>query len=198
MTEADVTLTDYDLTLECGVFVSFLARLPIHPGIRKSELIGFFLSIAVAAATGGTVHGFFRDEWTLGYKVLWRATLMMIGMTALCGVRIGTAMLMPDGAAAYVNSCASILFVVYALTALFLWQDFRVAIIGYLPSLLVLGAGFLVQYHLLLSGIFVAVVSIFCRRESRYAWPMTRLSRAASTISRVTSGASFTFRTRSI
>ena len=56
-----------------------------------------FLSIAVAAVTGGTVHGFFLDEGSTGYRILWSFTLIVMGTTGLSGVHIGTALQFSNG-----------------------------------------------------------------------------------------------------
>src|SRR5205823_6043329 len=74
MTEPDVALTDYALALECTVFAYLLQR-------REHAL--FFGSAAVASLAGGTVHGFFLDARTLGNAVLWRLTLIAIGVAGL-------------------------------------------------------------------------------------------------------------------
>src|SRR2546422_6430208 len=49
----------------------------------------FFGSAAVASLAGGTVHGFFLDVRTLGNAVLWRITLIAIGVTAASAWAIG-------------------------------------------------------------------------------------------------------------
>ena len=147
MTQTDVALTDYGLTVECALFGFLLFRMAAHTGHVEFDLLTFFSSLALAAAAGGTVHGFFLDERRLSHKILWRFTLVMVGVAALSAVRIGATMLMREGTADNVSRVAEVLFVVYAITALFFWQDFRLAILGYFPSLLLLGAAFLVQFN---------------------------------------------------
>src|SRR5438034_9987787 len=80
MTEPDVALPDYALALECTVFAYLLQR---------KEHALFFGSAAVASLAGGTVHGFFLDARTLGNTVLWRLTLIAIGVTAASAWAIG-------------------------------------------------------------------------------------------------------------
>ena len=41
----------------------------------------FYLSIAIAAVAGGTVHGFFLDESSRGHSILWPFTLIGVGLT---------------------------------------------------------------------------------------------------------------------
>jgi len=95
MTEVDVSLTDYALAAECAWFTYLLAALRGSDSPIASAFIIFFVSIAVAAIAGGTVHGFFLDESSLGHKVLWPFTLICLGATALGGVLVGTALLFP-------------------------------------------------------------------------------------------------------
>src|SRR2546428_12921361 len=86
MTELDVALTDYALAIECALFAYLVQR-------REHAL--FFGPAAVASLAGGTVHGFFLDVRTLGHAVLWRTTLIAIGVTAACAWAIGASALVP-------------------------------------------------------------------------------------------------------
>jgi hypothetical protein len=146
MTQLDVTLTDYAVSAECALF-SFVLFYSQGAGHPNSDSIAFFLSLAIAAATGGTVHGFFADEKNWGYKVLWRFTLVVIGVSAFFGLRIGAAMLMPTSAADSVNTIGGLFLFIYIFIALLFWQDYRLAIIGYFPSILWLGIAFVVEFH---------------------------------------------------
>lgn len=146
MTEIDVTLTDYALSIECALFSVLIFCSPVI-GRPRANSIFFFLSLAIAAASGGTVHGYFASERSTGHKVLWRFTIAMIGVSALFALRIGAAMLIPTGGAGYLNTLGGLLLFLYLSVALFFWQDYRLAVIGYLPSVLWLGAAFLVEFH---------------------------------------------------
>src|SRR5207248_3788197 len=98
MTEPDVALTDYALALECTVFAYLLQR-------REHTL--FFGSAAVASLAGGTVHGFFLDARTLGNAVLWRLTLIAIGVTAASAWVLGACVLFPALTARRVSIAAA-------------------------------------------------------------------------------------------
>lgn len=76
MTELDVALTDFAIAVECGVFAIVCARRA-HSRLRDAFVAAFALT-AVAAVTGGAVHGFASDPASLGYRVLWPATLIAI------------------------------------------------------------------------------------------------------------------------
>ena len=76
MTELDVAFTDFALAVECGVFAIACARRA-HSRLRDAFTAVFALT-ALAAATGGVVHGLASDPASLGYRVLWPTTLLAI------------------------------------------------------------------------------------------------------------------------
>src|SRR2546428_2799167 len=110
MTEPDVALTDYALALECTVFAYLLQR---------KEHALFFASAAVASLAGGTVHGFFLDARTLGNAVLWRITLIAIGVTAASAWAIGARVLFPLPTAPRVRSAPAAALAAHRVLPLF-------------------------------------------------------------------------------
>ncbi|HEU5261963.1 MAG TPA: hypothetical protein VFU41_11145 [Gemmatimonadales bacterium] len=125
MTEPDVALTDYALAIECALFAYLVQR-------REHAL--FFGSASVASLAGGTVHGYFLDGRMLGNAVLWRITLLAIGVTALSAWAIGARVLFPAPAARRITVAAAAAFAGYSVLTLFITQDFRAAIVFYLPA----------------------------------------------------------------
>src|SRR5512146_2071017 len=82
MTEPGVVLTDYGLALACAVFAWLLWRA------KSGEPVAFwfglgFAATALAAITGGTVHGFFGNPASNAHRVLWPLVLLMIGLGSL-------------------------------------------------------------------------------------------------------------------
>jgi hypothetical protein len=146
MTQVDVILTDYGLAAECVCFSILIARRRTGTHAFPARFLAFFFSIAIAAAAGGTVHGFFLDETSLGHRILWPFTLIVIGITALSGVQIGAALQFSRPAAVYVNGGALALFLTYIVVVLFVRRDFLIAIVDYLPALVFMGAAFLLSY----------------------------------------------------
>ncbi len=142
MTQLDVSLTDYGLAFECMYFVYRIIHFPGPSALRRTFAV-FFLSIALAAAAGGTVHGFFLDENSLWFRVLWPLTLIAIGITALSGIRIGTALQFSRSTACIIDRIGLAIFFAYILTVLFIRRDFLIAILDYLPALLFLGVAFM-------------------------------------------------------
>jgi hypothetical protein len=147
MTQVDVSLTDYGLAAECLCFAYLVARFRTKTSSLPAVFIAFFFSIAIAAAAGGTVHGFFLDESSLGYRILWPFTLIVMGITALSGVHIGTALHCSGSTAVYINRVAWAVFVIYFAIVLFIRRDFLIAILDYLPALVFVGGAFLLSHR---------------------------------------------------
>ena len=152
MTEPDVALTDYALALECTVFAYLLHR--------KEHKV-FFGSAAVASLAGGTVHGFFLDVQTLGNAVLWRITLIAIGVTAASAWAIGARVLFPAPAARRITIAAAAALGAYCVVTLFITQQFRAAVVFYLPAVVFLLVALSVAYARARErGILVAVAGL--------------------------------------
>ena len=137
--EPDVSLTDYGLALETAVFAVVLARQATRwPRLRRWT-VAFFGTAAVASLVGATDHGFFRrDGRKAGHDVLWAATLVAIGATALTLVAIGAEIGLGRSAAARLTAAAAAVAVVYALVVLVAWREFLIAILAYAPAALFL------------------------------------------------------------
>ncbi len=78
---------------------------------------------------------------------MWPFTLVVMGITALAGVHIGTALQFTRSVATYVNWAAIAVFAVYVLVVIFIRSDFLVAILDYLPSLIFIGVAFLFAHR---------------------------------------------------
>jgi hypothetical protein len=148
MTQLDVSLTDYGLAAECLWLAYLMTRLRTTAASTLPLLFAaFYFSIAIAAVAGGTVHGFFLDESSHGYSILWPFTLIVIGVTALFGVQIGSALQFCPPITTYINRGAVAIFLAYCAVVLFFRSDFRVAILDYVPALVFLGVTFLLAYR---------------------------------------------------
>jgi len=127
-------------------FAYLIGRLRTGASLLSGAFVVFFFSIAMAAAAGGTVHGFFLDESSLGYRILWPFTLIVMGITAVPGVHIGTALHFSHSTAVFINRVALAVFVTYFAIVLFIRRDFLIAILDYLPALLFVGGAFLLAH----------------------------------------------------
>jgi len=138
MTQLDVTLTDYAITLLCLVLFGGIARRNFnYPALKRLWLL-FFASVAVGSLTGGSVHGFFLDESSLGYRVLWPITLIALGITASSTWVIAGLLAFGRKALKYVIIFSMISFLVYTIVVLRYSQSFVVVIINYLPPMIFL------------------------------------------------------------
>lgn len=83
ITEPVTLLTDYILAIETLVLGALLYR---HANNEKSvELFAYsFFAIALAAAAGGTYHGFIQHLNVSPSYALWKITLYSIGVSTLC------------------------------------------------------------------------------------------------------------------
>lgn len=138
MTEPDVALTDYGLAVLCAVLAWRLHRRGDRGSRLRWPFTLFFASIGVTALLGGTVHGFFLDKTSIGNALLWPATMLGVGLTALSAWIIGARMQFRAGTAPWLEPAASLGFAVYAVTVLFVSRSFRVAVMNYLPAVLFL------------------------------------------------------------
>jgi MFS family permease len=147
VTEADVALTDYGLALECAVFCLIARSRPAADERLRRWWIVFFASIGLGSLFGGTVHGFFHDERSWGYAILWPATLLAIGVTSVATWTID-AFLLPaiEENRKTIRKGAIGLFIAYAIGVLFAIRSFLIAILIYLPPTAILFFALLIAY----------------------------------------------------
>jgi len=147
MTEPDVALTDYGVTLECVLLTALLYRdVSGQRGMRRLFAI-FFASAAIAALAGGTVHGFFLSEGSIAGAVLWRLALLALGLTSFAAWSIGGRLIFSERAARAIGILAGGEFVLYAVVLLAVDQSYWIAIANYAPAVVFLGSSFLVAYR---------------------------------------------------
>lgn len=138
MTEPGVTLTDYAVALEAVVLGFLVWRSQQPGGGLRFWLTLLFASVSVASLCGGTVHGFILDERTLGYTILWPATLLAMGVTALSMWAIGARLLFSRRVARWMLAGAAVQFALYSFVVLFRSQEFWIGITDNLPAILLL------------------------------------------------------------
>ena len=142
MTEPDVALTDYALVVECAIFIWLIGRHKDRsPGLRAWSTL-LFASTAAAALFGGTLHGFFSSEPSVTGQLVWKLSLLAIGVTAFAGWVIGAKLVLRPHHTRWLTVAASLQFAVYAAFVLFVQDAFWVAIADYLPAALFLMVAF--------------------------------------------------------
>jgi hypothetical protein len=143
MTEPYVALTDYGLSLECLVFLFLLAPVQVFRSARFWFFV-FFSSLAASSLIGGTVHGFFEQPSFFGNRILWPMTMLGIGVTAMAGAQAAKELL--DLKSALADWLIYGAFCAYCGVVLFINSSFLIAILGYLPALLILGFALIKNY----------------------------------------------------
>jgi hypothetical protein len=138
MTEPDVALTDYALALECAIFTWLVRQRPERSCDLYPWRVLFFASASAAPLFGGTVHGFFLDNESVGHAVLWPLSLLAIGVTALSCWAIGARLILHTQVARWVVRAAFLQLPVYVGVVLIVNDAFWVAIAEYLPAALFL------------------------------------------------------------
>src|SRR5207244_3794323 len=78
--------------------------------------------------------------------ILWRITLIAIGVTAASAWAIGARVLFPAPTARRIVIAAAAAFAAYCVVTLFITQDFRAAVVFYLPAVLFLLVALSVAY----------------------------------------------------
>jgi uncharacterized protein DUF6962 len=156
MTEPDVTLTDYGLAAECALFAWLLGRRDASDARQRVRWSLFFVAGAVAAAAGGTVHGFFLDPASTGARLLWPVALLAVGGSALAAWAIGARLLLPPTGAVGLEGVAVAAWVAYAGAVLGGARTFAIALGAYLPATLFLFVAFALRYRRMREGALLA------------------------------------------
>lgn len=139
MIEPDVALTDFGLALLTLFFFLKTIATPYPSSYYKLTCLFFYGSTFLASFLGGMVHGWFIDEKTLAFKILWPLTLVCIGIIGITILQLGlfTAKF-SSLVTRTVQLIVVVLFIVYIITLLKGYHKFLLAILFYLPSLLFL------------------------------------------------------------
>lgn len=142
MSEIDVCLTDYFLTLLC-LYCFVVIRRGAFRSVRFLRYWSvFFVSLSLASLFGGTVHGFFPDPMGIGHQILWPLTLLSIGATTYAVWMIGAVLIAPPRHLKFWKYFAIVNFSAYAAAVIFVTRQFGIAIAHYAPAMIfLLGVG---------------------------------------------------------
>jgi len=125
--EPAVVLTDWLLTLECGLFAA----------LTRGRFAGFFAALALASLLGGAVHGFFHGAlWW--HVAIWRGALLATGAAALFAAEEALLLL---GARRF-RGLVRAVFAAYAAALAIGLDRFGLVVAVYLPAAALLLAGF--------------------------------------------------------
>jgi hypothetical protein len=128
VTEPTTTITDYLLAAECIFFGALL--------IRNNPLWGSsFFVLAVAAAAGGTYHGFISNMSAPTAHVVWKITVYGIGLATLLMLFSTVLAYMPKPWKNIFLAIIILQFVIYVYI-MSGTNDFRYVIYNYVPAMI--------------------------------------------------------------
>ena len=134
MNDLDAALTDFVVAALCFWFVVNLARQRGRStGIRDWWAL-FFIGAAVASLSGGIVHAFFLDDFSLGHRILWPAALLALGFTASCAWVLVGIMLSGGRTTRSWIYFSAFVFLIHAVVVVLYSHHFVVAIANYLQA----------------------------------------------------------------
>jgi hypothetical protein len=142
MSEPDVTLTDYGLALECAMLAVILALTPTHRKPLRIAGMCFFIFLGLSAGTGGTVHGFCDQMQPSACQLLWKLTLLSVGLAAFSTWMLGAGLLATGRTGSWLALAAIPQIALYITLVFLVTQEFWIAFTVYLPAALLLLAGF--------------------------------------------------------
>jgi hypothetical protein len=159
LTEPDVALTDFALTVECVVFALALRSGKGSVGPLRRGFGALFLALAAGSALGGIWHGFLNSYDSALSRIVWSATLLSLGSAGLIVWFLVAEFPLYRPWRALIRIFGLVVFAAYALAVVFVTQAFQLAVLNLFPALVLLLAGYVVEYRRcgegpLLFGIF--------------------------------------------
>jgi hypothetical protein len=113
-----------------------LHRTPTGALRLRRYFVAFFCAVGLAALLGGTEHGFLLDETARLHTVVWKGTLVAIGVSALAAWQAAAELIAP-APARWIKAGAVVVFIGY-LFVVARSDAFLVAIVHYLPAVVFL------------------------------------------------------------
>jgi Family of unknown function (DUF6962) len=116
------------------VFAGWIWNATDPASVLRAPFATFFAATSVAALAGGTVHGFLVDRHARARIVLWRLTLLGLGLVAWAAWTIGARLLLPQHTALLIQIAAGVLALAYAVYMVSVDDRFGVTVAHYLPA----------------------------------------------------------------
>ncbi len=135
--QPDVAITDFLLCIEALTFAFLLHRKETKNKHLKNLSVLFFLSLALSSILGAFVHGYFPTPDSVWNNILWRATLLTVGIISLFTWLIAFNVLTKKHLK-IIFTFVILDFFVYAYYILFVNPQFKIAIYNYLPAVVFL------------------------------------------------------------
>ena len=133
ITEPSTAITDYILALETLILGILLLRGALQTPV-KLWAVAFFV-LAIAAIAGGTFHGFIDSLDPLAAHILWKITLIAVGIATFS--MLSAAILAFSNQRMILFALAAIQFCVYIFFVA-RGNDFRIVIFDYVPAMILI------------------------------------------------------------
>jgi hypothetical protein len=132
--EPSVTLTDYGLTIECVYFTYLLMKQRGTVTRLYRWFVMFFCALGLASFIGGTSHGFFYDESSALYTLVWNSTLISLGAVGVAAYMIASILVAGEINSKRVGFYIVAAYIIYCSVIILVNNEFYVAIAFYLPA----------------------------------------------------------------
>ncbi len=130
--QPDVALTDFFLVLETLILGLIILNIRIKSKIKLTIFL-FYVSLALSSLIGGIVHGFFPYSGSLANLILWKATMICLGLVSLFSWLIAGNIILPKYKKLILYIALLELFL-YSAYIIFINSQFKIAIYNYFPA----------------------------------------------------------------
>ena len=130
--QPDVALTDFFLALGTLVLGLIILNIKVKSKIKFTIFL-FYISLALSSLIGGIVHGFFPYSGLLVNLILWKATMICLGLVSLFSWLIAGNIILPKYKK-LILYLASFEFLLYSVYIIFVNSQFKIAIYNYVPA----------------------------------------------------------------
>jgi hypothetical protein len=143
--EVMVSISDFALAGFSGLLAAKLQSRATEMRRTQRWFTIVLGAIAFSALLGGIAHGFVPDERSRLGALVWRATLMAVGPSAIGLWMLASLLLFKPAAVERARTLGLIALAIYVGVVLFEYQNFMIALAMYLPAAVLLMIGFAVE-----------------------------------------------------
>ncbi len=169
LTEPATLATDYLLSLTSAAFAIALARGAGRERKPVRFMILMFAALALASATGGTFHGFSESLSSDASHVLWKTTMLAVGLASFSLAAAGASATLRRRPATVVIALAAVKLLIFVVLAM-RTDSFALVVYDYLPTLalvLLLSAMTFNESHArwITAGLLVSLVAAWIQQQ---------------------------------
>ncbi len=139
-----VAITDFLLAFETIILGWVILNIRSKSRVRLFVFL-FYISLALGSILGGIVHGFFPEAGSFWNLILWKSTMISIGLVALFAWLIAGDLVLSKYNK-LILYLAPFEFLLYSFFIIFVSSKFNTAILNYLPAIIFLFIAFSILY----------------------------------------------------